>query len=171
MPRTVMPPNSDRVIPVVDPLAPVDDREAPPLLVTLDSAVRNWNAEAKHRLRLAGWPVQGGMTVHTVDLMRAWMEDVLRGCKPVAAHLTLPAEACFPDLTSPNACLLACSLLPVLRGHGIPLCVELEERTEPGQWETRALPGRWEDTRDALAAALGSGRLWRVDGAGRAEPA
>jgi len=102
--------------------------------LSLDGALLDWNPRAKFRLREAGWPVQGGMTYHTLDLLREWARTQIQRHQPDGFHLHLPEQARFPDLSSPNACLLACAIVPVLREAVLPLLIS----STPGLtgWET-----------------------------------
>jgi hypothetical protein len=152
---------------VLDPFALPPDPPSAPVLLSLDRAVLGWNARAKHLLRERGWPVHGGMTLHTLDTMREWVRALIRAHQPAGFHLSLPAGARVPDLTSPNACLLASAILPELRACGADLFVTERRDPEPGCWE----PAPTCDGDAALAGihrALAPAQLWLVHESGPA---
>jgi hypothetical protein len=141
-------------------------------VLDLRPALLDWNAAAKHRFRTAGWAVQGGLTYHTLDLVRAWLRQTLAATSPVAVGLGFPPWARFPDLDSPNACLIASCLLPVLAERSTPLLVWTEAEASPTAWEPPrpALPDALPSVLAALATAAPRVVLLTLDGQDRVIP-
>ena len=133
------------------------------LALSLDGVLLRWNAEAKHRLRAAGWEVQGGMTYRTLDLVRDWTRAQIARHAPAAFQLRLPPLTLLPDLSSPNACLLLGSVLPEVNAAGLDLVVRSD--ADPADWEC-ARAATEEEARGiprVLTRALGAGTLWLID--------
>ena len=135
-------------------------------VLSLDGVLLRWNAEAKHRLRAAGWEVQGGMTYRTLDLVRDWTRAQIARHAPAAFQLRLPPLALLPDLSSPNACLLLGSVLPEVKAAGLDFVVRRDG--DPADWECAraATEKEAQDIPQVLASALGPGKLWLPDGSG-----